>query len=373
MKTVSKVSFFFIIAALISFTSVHQFSKANIETTTNKAIASGLAEVSYVHPVSIDNTDLVQFNTRLEAIEQANIFARADGYVEERFVDIGDKVSKGDVLVKLSSPELEQQIQQARAEIERQKALVDLTQKMTDRFTKLRDSGAVNAAEVDEKEAEFKVAEATLASYQARLEQLLDEFSYTTITAPFDGLISRRHIDRGDRISRTDAIPMFRLVNVAKLRVLVDVPQTQFYSLDHQADAILSLPEMVGQDFTVQFDRLSGELEADLGTMRIEFLVDNAERLLSAGLKGHISIATLATQNQFLIPVNAVKFIDGEPAVMVVDNDNKVVIKPISAGRYTNNQVQIQAGLNSQDKVIVNPNALLQPGEEVEARNGAKS
>jgi len=373
MKTLLKSSLLVIVSVLIVLVSIQQFSKANIEPTPDKPNDKGLAKVSYVYPVVMDNTAPFQFNARLEPIEQANIFARADGYVEERFVDIGDTVSKGDVLVKLSSPELEQQIQQARAEIERQKAMVELTQKMTERFTNLRDSGAVNAAEVDEKEAEFKVAEATLASYQARLEQLLDEFSYTTITAPFDGLISRRHIDRGDRISRTDAMPMFRLVRVDKLRVLVDVPQTQFFTLDHQADAKLTLPELVGQNFTVQFDRLSGELEADLGTMRIEFLLDNTEMTLSAGLKGQITIDTLASKNQFLLPVNAVKFINGEPAVMVVDEDNKVAVRPISAGRYTNNQVQIQAGLNQQDRVIVNPNALLQPGEEVEARNGSKS
>lgn len=337
-------------------------TEANIEQPTT---APEILSVRIAQPQSISNYQPLVFNSRVEAIEQSDIFARADGYMESRHVDIGDEVKQGDLLARLSSPELEQQILQAKAEINRQKAMLDLTEKVAKRYTNLRDSGAVNATEVDEREAELAVAKATLATYQARLEQLENEFAYTAIVAPFDGIITRRQAERGNRITRNDATPLFRISRTDKLRVIVDIPQTQLFIIDQQQPAKLTLPDLGNQQIEVPISRVSREVNRETGTMRVEYLLENAERKLPAGLSGELSIQVQERADAVRIPVNALKTIQGKPSVMLVNADNQVEIKTVRVGRLDNSEVEILAGLVTDDRVILNPNARLAEGIKV--------
>lgn len=321
--------------------------------------------VRIAQPKVISDYQPLIFNARVEAIEQSDIFARADGYVENRFVDIGDEVKQGDLLARLSSPELEQQIYQAKAEVNQQKVLLELTDKVASRYVNLRDSGAVNVTEVDEKEAELAVAKATLATYQARLEQLENEFAYTEITAPFDGIITRRQAERGNRITRNDAIPLFRISRTDSLRVIVDIPQTQLFIIDQQLPAQLTLPDLANQKVEVALSRLSGEVNRETGTMRVEYLLDNSDLNLPAGLTGEVAVQVREKTDALRIPVNALKTIQGKPSVMLVNNDNQVNIKHVRLGRLNNSDVEILSGLGRDDRVILNPNARLAEGIRV--------
>src|SRR5690554_139783 len=339
-------------------------TKANIKQPPPQTAAEILS-VRIVQPSLISDYQPLIFNARIEAIEQSDIFARADGYVENRFVDIGDEVKQGDLLARLSSPELEQQIYQAKAEINRQKALLELTEKVASRYINLRDSGAVNVNEVDEKEAELAVAQATLATYQARLEQLENEFAYTEITAPFDGIITRRQAERGNRITRNDAMPLFRISRTDNLRVIVDIPQTQLFIVDQQLPAQLTLPDLAGQQIEVPLSRISREVNRETGTMRVEYLLDNTALNLPAGLSGEVAVQVREKADALRIPVNALKTIQGKPSVMLVNNDNQVEIKNVRVGRLGNSEVEILSGLVSDDRVILNPNARLAEGISV--------
>ncbi|ODN67766.1 efflux RND transporter periplasmic adaptor subunit [Methylophaga muralis] len=337
-------------------------TEANIE---QPATAPEILSVRVAQPQSISSYQPLVFNSRVEAIEQSDIFARADGYVESRHVDIGDEVKQGDLLAKLSSPELEQEILQAKAEINRQKAMLDLTEKVAKRYTNLRDSGAVNATEVDEKEAELAVAKATLATYQARLEQLENEFAYTEIVAPFDGIITRRLAERGNRITRNDAMPLFRISRTDQLRVIVDIPQTQLFIIDQQQAAQLTLPDLGNQQIDVPISRVSREVNRETGTMRVEYLLENAELNLPAGLSGELAIQVQERADAVRIPVNALKTIQGKPSVMLVNADNQVEVKTVRVGRLDNSEVEILSGLITEDRVILNPNARLAEGVKV--------
>lgn len=331
---------------------------------SNQSDDISLPRVTIVQPEPVNSAQPYQFNARLEAIESAHVFARADGYIENRLVDIGDEVSQGQLLAQLSSPELEEQIRQAKAEINRQQAVVHLSKKMSDRVSRLQGSGAVTQTEVDEKDAEYQVALATLETYQARLEQLENEFAYTRIVAPFDGIITVRNVDRGDRITRNDSQALFRIVRTDELRVLVDIPQTQLYSIDQNQQATLLIPELASQSFEVNFSRMSREIDNTLGTMRLEYLLDNADQQLSAGLSGRLRIPA-STTDRLQIPINAVKILNGESVVMTVDQEDRLQQRPVVTGRYNSHRVEIRNGLSTQDRVVLNPNALLKTGDRV--------
>jgi multidrug efflux system membrane fusion protein len=337
-------------------------SEANIEQAST---APEILSVRVAQPQRISDYQPLVFNARVEAIEQSDIFARADGYVENRYVDIGDEVKQGDLLAKLSSPELEQEILQAKAEINRQKAMLDLTEKVAKRYTNLRDSGAVNATEVDEREAELAVAKATLATYQARLEQLENEFAYTEIVAPFDGIITRRQAERGNRITRSDVTPLFRISRSDNLRVIVDIPQTQLFIIDQKNPAKLTLPDLGSKQIDVPISRVSREVNRETGTMRVEYLLDNMDLKLPAGLSGELAIQVQEKADAVRIPVNALKTIQGKPSVMLVNDENQVEIKTVRVGRLDNSEVEILSGLITEDRVILNPNARLNAGVEV--------
>lgn len=338
-------------------------SEANIEQPSSTA--PEILSVRVAQPQRISDYQPLVFNARVEAIEQSDIFARADGYVESRYVDIGDEVKQGDLLAKLSSPELEQEILQAKAEINRQKAMLDLTEKVAKRYTNLRDSGAVNATEVDEREAELAVAKATLATYQARLEQLENEFAYTEIVAPFDGIITRRQAERGNRITRSDDTPLFRISRSDNLRVIVDIPQTQLFIIDQKNPAKLTLPDLGNKQIDVPISRVSREVNRETGTMRVEYLLDNMDLNLPAGLSGELAIQVQEKADAVRIPVNALKTIQGRPSVMLVNSENQVEIKTVRVGRLDNSEVEILSGLITDDRVILNPNARLAEGIKV--------
>lgn len=322
--------------------------------------------VTLIHPQSVTRSAPFIYNVRIEPIEQASLFARADGFVKERLADIGDSVKAGQLLARLSSPELEEGIKQVKAEINRQKAVAALARKMLDRVHALKDIGAVSRSEFDEREAEYHVAVATQATLKAKLEQLENEFAYTRITAPFDGNITIRNIDRGDRISRSDTRALFRIVRDETLRIIVDIPQTQIYAIDTGGQASLTLPEMPDKTFDLAYDRTSREVDPTLGTMRMEFLLDNREHRLPSGIAGEIRIMPAKNAAILTVPDNTIRMHDGKTAVMVLDEQNRAAIRNIITGRYTHSTVEVQSGLLATDRVILNPNALIKPGDKPE-------
>lgn len=323
---------------------------------------------------SADSADAAfyTFNVRLEPIEEAMLYARANGYVEEWFADIGTYVEQGQVLAKLSLPELEDQINQVKAEINSQEAEVALAKTLKDRVASLIEGGAVSKTEVDQRNANYKVAVATRDALKARLSQLEKEFAYTTIQAPFSGIITMRNINRGDRITVNDTTPLYRIINADKLRIVTDVPQSQLSGISLETPADLSFADRPSETFKADFRKKSNEVDIASGTMRVEFILDNKDLNLPSGLSAKLAVPTKTGQAKWL-PVNTVKVGDGDAFLMTVDKDNTVKRTKVVAGRFTGDKVEILSGLNGDEQVIINPNALLKTGDKVEiAKDPAK-
>jgi len=316
-------------------------------------------------PQIINREAPYSFNAELQPKNQASIFARANGYIEEQFVDIGTEVKEGDILARLSSPELEDQIAQAREEITRQKADLKFAESLYDRVNRFKDSGAVSITEIEKTEAERDMARAGLSALEARLAQLKKEFNYTEIKAPFDGTVIKRNINRGDRISVNDNIPMYELAQAEELRVVVRIPQTALSKIDLQSQANLSINTSLDQTIPVQFARQSGAINENSGTLRVEYSLNNQNRKLPSGLTGKIYIEPAKQASLLQIPTNAVKVVEGENYVMVINDDNQVITTPVSIGSNVGGKVIVHDGVSDRDRIILNPNALLKDGDEV--------
>lgn len=369
MSTMRKTGILALITGLLIGTGTLWYvfyGQGRIQAAVPAEATRSIQQVTVIHPSAKARTASFVYNVRVEPVEQAWLFARANGFVEERLVDIGDDVKAGQLLARLSSPELEEGIKQVRADINRQKAVLNLAQKMLGRAEALKDIGAVSKSEYDERDAEYRVAVATLGTLRAKLEQYQNEYAYTRIIAPFDGRITVRNIDKGDRISSSDTTALFRIVRDDKLRVIVDIPQTQIYAIHAEGEAHLTLPEMPEKAFALVYDRTSHEVDSTLGTMRMEYLLDNSEHRLPSGIAGEIRIAPAKDSTVLTVPDNTIRLHDGKTAVMVLDSDNRAMLKNIVTGRYTSTVVEVASGLTATDRVILNPNALIKPGDIVE-------
>jgi len=306
-----------------------------------------------------------RFSVRLAPIEEAMLYARANGYVEEWLVDIGEPVSEGQLLARLALPELEEQLNQVKAEISSLEAEVLFASLQSDRVAALVASGHVSQTERDQRAADLQVAVARRDAHRARLGQLERELAYTQVRAPFTGVITVRNVNRGDRIAASDTRPLFRLIDAQRLRLVIDVPQLQLAYIALDQPALLEVAERPGQRFPARFWKKSEEVGPGSGTMRVEFLLDNVQYGLPAGLSGHLAVPVAAQDTPWL-PINTLRIADGEAHVLTVTTGSTVQKVPVLAGRYSGSQVEILSGLSAAERVIINPNALLREGDTVE-------
>jgi multidrug efflux system membrane fusion protein len=333
--------------------------------TIAQAAAPLPMQVRVAVPQAAESMQPFRFNVRLAPFEEAMLYARANGYVDEWLVDIGEPVAAGQVLARLTLPELEEQIHQVEAEIHSQDAEVALAKLQRDRVASLVSSGHVSENERDQSVANYAVAEARRESLRARLAQLQREFAYTEVVAPFDGVITQRSINRGDRISVNDTRPLFRLVDARRLRLVIDVPQLQLVYLDLTQPAYLEFNDRPGQRLPAEFWRKADEIGLSSGTMRVEYLLDNAGHALPAGMSGYLVVST-QRDKALVLPVNTLQVNDGGAQVLTVAADGTLVRRAVTAGRYTGTQVEILAGLDGSERVVISPNALLRVGDRVE-------
>ena len=310
------------------------------------------------------------FNATAEPYLTAALFARTDGFLKERYVDIGHHVKKDDILAVLTAPEIESEIHAAKAIAQQRRAELALASQSLKRAEPLLASGAVSKQFIDEKRAEYNVAEAHVKAAEAEISRLQNIESYLTIRAPFDGVITEKYLDQGARVSANDTNPLFRISQIDKLKIIVDIPQTQVFRINDTENAFFSLREKPKNLFNAQFIRKGYSINELTGNLRYEFQIENTQFDLPAGVSGTLDIPT-SSQNQKIItlPTNAIIYKDGETMVAVVNQTDQpeatVSLKNISLGSIRDNQVEILSGISKDDKVITNPQPTLKSGDKV--------
>jgi RND family efflux transporter MFP subunit len=357
-----------LVAAGAGFAYWGQDAKANLKPAQDQAISP---VVNVVSPAVSQVSSDIQFAARLAPSREASLFARSSGFVEARYADIGTRVKAGEVLARISAPELEASLNFARAALKQREAELLVASRNRERVEPLGTAGAVSAQQVDELTGIEEVAKANLSAAKAEVARLQSEVAYLTLKAPFDGVITERNIDRGDRVSPNDTRMLYRIINSDVIRVQVDVPQPQFFRIEQASKASLSIAERPGQMIAVNFKRSSQELRADSGTVRIEYEFDNRELALPAGLNASLKIESNGKGNSVTVPANTIVYRDGGATLVVLNADNQVEFRKITLGKNFPTTVEVLQGVSVEDRVVVNPNALLKPGQQVEVAQPA--
>jgi RND family efflux transporter MFP subunit len=315
--------------------------------------------------------------------EQVNIFARATGYVSTRNVDIGSKVRTGDVLAIIAAPDLDQQLEQARAQlvelraaVEQAKALVELGRVTSARSARLakEDSIAIQQADTDRltyesQKAAVAVAEASVVAQQAAVDRLVQLVAFEQVTAPFDGMISGRFIDVGNLVQAdiNSGTSMFSMVHRDVIRIQTYVPQDQAFGIAPGVDAVVRVPEMPNRNFPGKVTMIAGALQPGTRTLLTEIDVPNPDGALTPGTYCTVELRIPRRTPSFIVPADAIIFNQNGLSVAAVQNDT-VHMQKIAIARDLGHEVEVADGVNNGDRLILNPPVDLQDGSKVQIR-----
>ena len=309
----------------------------------------------------------------VQAFVQASIHARASGYLKNWFVDIGDQVTNGQVLAQIETPELDEQLAQAKAELDQAKAALNLAKITSDRWTDLLKTASVSEQETAEKQSDYVLKQADVEAAQANVQRLEDLKSFDRVTAPFDGTVTARNTDIGQLISADSGPELFGLAQTDPLRVYVRVPQQYVHAIAPGQKAELTFLELPGRTSEAKVTRTAGAVDPASRTLLVELQVPNPHGEILAGSYAQVRFNESAAPNILTISDNAVIFRAQGTQVAVVGTDNKVQLRSITLGRDFGNTIQALEGLKADDLVIDNPPDSIADGLTVQVAQPAET
>jgi RND family efflux transporter MFP subunit len=321
-----------------------------------------------------------------EAFAQANIYARASGYVSRRQVDIGSRVSAGQLLVEIAAPELDHQISQAeatlaqlRASLQQASANRDLAQATWDRDRPLLQKGWVTPQQGDTdrlnlqaREAAVAVAQANITAQEAQLRVLRQQKAYQRVVAPFDGVITQRNIDVGDLVEADAASGtiLFTLMHSDTIRIQLYVPQNEAFGISPGVEAVVRVPEMPGREFPGTVTRIADALQPGTRTLLTEIDVPNPDHALAPGIYCSVELKIPRKTPSLIVPSEAIIFNRDGLSVAVVEN-GVARIRRVTLVRDFGTTVEVSAGVKQGDQVVLNPAVDLTDGRELKILSSA--
>ena len=353
-----------ITAGVITFLSRKSETDALAKETDSIAVPT----VAVVHPQSEAANDELILPGNLQAFEESPIFARTNGYLLRWYKDIGSKVQKGELLAAIDTPEVDQELSQAKAAREQVKSALGLAKISADRWANLRKSDSVSQQEADQQASGYQQALANLQAADANVRRLEELESFKRVYAPFSGVLTRRNVDPGVLINSGAGLTgkeLFDIARVDPLRVYVSVPQAYAPAMKVGVKAQVTLQEFPGQKFIGTVVRTADAIDPATRTLNTEVDVPNKESKLLPGSFGQVHFATGTSVPRITIPVNAMLFRAEGPQVAVVDKESTVQLRPITIGRDFGATLEILGGLDVNDQVIINPSDSLETGRKV--------
>jgi RND family efflux transporter MFP subunit len=335
---------------------------------------SAVLAVDVTHPDSGAPTQEVVLPGSTQAFVDSPIYARTSGYLKRWYFDIGARVKQGDLLAEIETPEIDQQLRQARADLDTSKANQELAQTTADRWQFLLTSGSVSKQETDQAVSNLKAQKAAVEANSANVNRLEDLQSFEKVYAPFDGVITARSTDVGYLINAGAGTPiqeLFHMAAINKLRLFVAVPEVYSRAAQNGAKATLTLDEFPGEKFTGTLVRNSNAIDPASRTLNTEVDVENPTGRLLPGAYVAVHLKLPGVVRTVTIPANTLLFRAEGLRVGVVRN-GQAVLAPISIGRDFGSTVEVVTGLNRSDLVILNPTDSLITGTPVHV-NQAKT
>jgi len=342
-----------------------QRSKAHSRVDAPAAAARAV-RVEVTRATVIDSDRAMALPGTVRALEQTKIYPRVTGYVRKWLVDIGDKVTAGQLLVEIDTPELAAQLSQARAQLAQAEAAVnqvvaqrDFSKSNTARYASLAGQQLVSKQQAEQTQAQASTDEASVvsaqsnvAAMQANVRRLVETQGFARVVAPFAGTITTRSIERGDLVSDTKATELYTLAAIDPVRVFVDVPQTVVASVRPGAEATVVVREFPGRKFAGKVTRSAGALDPDLHTMTTEVQVPNPDGALMPGMYVQAQLTFPAPHRVLEVPSTALYSDAQGLRVATVDAQLKLRFAPITIERDTGATLQIATGLTGDEQIV---------------------
>jgi len=317
--------------------------------------ADAVITVDVVSPAAFKSDLGTPLPAEVQAFTQAAIHAQASGYLKNWLVDIGDHVTNGQALAEIETPDLDQQLAQARAQLDQALANLGLAKISADRWAELLKTASVSDQEAAEKNADYALKQADVAAAKANVRRLEELTNFAHVVAPFAGTITMRNTDIGQLISATSGAELFRLAQTDPLRVYVRVPQSLIYAITPGQTAQLTFQELAGRNFTATVTRTAGAVDPASRTLQVELQVPNSKGEILAGSYAQVRFNETANASGLTLSDNTLIFRAQGMQVAIVNSNNLVELRSIKLGRDFGNAVEVLSGLAASDRVILNP------------------
>jgi RND family efflux transporter MFP subunit len=352
----------------------HMFSsRGAVAALQEQADADAALVVATTSPMAQSGPLELVLPGTLQANYDAPIYARTNGYLKRWLVDIGTHVRAGQLLAQIESPEVDQELRQAEADLAAAEANHKIAEVTAERWRRLRATDSVSRQAADEKISQATSSDAQMQAARANVQRLRELSGFERIVAPFDGVVTARDTDVGQLISSGSGTghELFRIADVRQLRLYVHVPQTYAALMQNGLTAELRLPDRAAQSYTATLTRSSDAIDPDSRTLLAELMVDNTahELLPGAYVEVRFRLPAQAQSPSYRVPANTLLFRGDGLRVATVDAHERVVLKAVTIGRDYGAEVEITHGLAAGDRVILSPPDSLSDGQIVRVTN----
>jgi RND family efflux transporter MFP subunit len=360
-----------LVLGIVIYSGIHE--RAQAESTLGvRTEREAVPTVNVVQPASGAVSQEIVLPGNTQAFNDTPIYARTNGYLKRWYVDIGTHVKQGQLLAEIDTPEIDQQLEQARAELKNAQANEQLAQITATRWQNLLKTNSVSKQETDQAVSDLSARQASVDFMIANVHRLEQLQSFEKVYAPFAGVITARNTDIGALINAgAGGVPqeLFHIAAVNRLRVYVAVPEVDSQTAQTGAKATLTLDEFPGESFQGTIVRDSDSIDSASRTLNVEVDVDNAQNRIKTGAYAFVHLKSPrsphASTQSLTIPANTLLFRSEGLRVGVVRNGRAELV-PIVIGRDFGATVEVVAGLQPTDQVIVNPSDSLASGNRVQ-------
>lgn len=331
--------------------------------------AQSVQTVNLIQPMRDAKGPSLQLPGRLEAFTRAPIFAQVSGYLKTWNVDIGAPVKTGQVLAEIETPALDQQLLQARADLQSAQANALVAGTTARRWEALRGSDSVAQQDVDQRTADYTAKAAIAAAAKANVDRLVATKAFARIVAPFDGVVTARDTDIGALVNAGSGgvgQELFEVSEVKQLRVYVQVPQNYSPAIHDGTNATLSVPEYPNQQFNARVIAAADSVNSSSGTTLVQLLVDNSNGKLLPGGFASLKFNLPVSADAIRVPASALVFDSRGTVVATLGPNDQVLFKQVKISRDSGDSVEIGAGLAATDRVIDTPPDGLEDGDHVQ-------
>jgi RND family efflux transporter MFP subunit len=368
---------FFAVILLVAFGALTLFQRrAQYQALAKETEVLAVPTVAVMHPATESAEEDLVLPGTMQAYVESPIYARTSGYLKKWYRDIGSRVRQGESLADIDTPEVDQQLMQARADLNTAKANARLSEITATRYGELIKTDGVSKQEVDNAAGDFEAKKAIVQSSEANVRRLEELESFKHIYAPFSGVITRRNVDTGTLINAGNggaSQQLFFLAQTDPIRVYVGVPETYAPSIHAGLSAFLELTQYPGQKFQGKVVRTAEAIDPGTRTLLTEVDVPNHDSALLPGGYAQAHLQVKVTGTRLVVPVNALLFRSEGLRAVTVDANHRTHLRQLAIGRDYGTTLEVLQGLEPNDWIVLNPADSLEEGQEVRVKETAKA